>query len=162
MKTARPVRAKTTRGRNRAGALPSRDELLAYIGGEATPDGRKPPVRITKREIARAFGVHGADKADLKLLIKDLEADGAIKRGRKTLQRQGRLPALTLADIFERDRDGELIAKPVEWSEDGEAPRILVRRVSRQTRRRPRAGPWRARVAARRIRRRSRATRPRL
>jgi ribonuclease R len=128
MKTARPVRAKTTRGQNRAGALPSRDEILAYIGGEAAPDGRKPPARITKREIARAFGVPGAEKADLKLLIKDLEADGAIKRGRKTLQRQGRLPALTLADIFERDRDGELIAKPVEWSEDGEAPRILVRR----------------------------------
>src|ERR1700722_18815022 len=128
MKTARPVRAKTTRGQNRAGALPSRDEILAYIGGEAAPDGRKPPARITKREIARAFGVPGAEKADLKLLIKDLEADGAIKRARKTLHRQGRLPALTLADIFERDRDGELIAKPVEWSEDGEAPRILVRR----------------------------------
>jgi ribonuclease R len=129
MKTARPVRAKTTvRAPKRAGPLPSRDEVLAYIGGEAAPDGSKPPARVTKREVARAFGVNSANKTDLKVLLKDLEADGAIKRGRKTLHRQGRLPALTLADILERDRDGELIAKPVEWDEEGEAPRILVRR----------------------------------
>jgi ribonuclease R len=128
MKSARPVRAKTTHAQSRAGALPSREDLLAFIGGEAAPGGAKPPARITKREIARAFGVPSNDKADLKLLIKDLEADGAIQRGRKTLRRQGRLPALVLADIFERDRDGELIAKPVEWTEEGEAPRILVHR----------------------------------
>jgi ribonuclease R len=128
MKTARPVRAKTTHARNKAGPLPSRDEVLAYIGGEAAPDGAKPPARITKREIARAFGVKGGEKSDLKLLIKDLEADGAIKRGRKTLRRHGRLPAIVLADVLERDRDGELIAKPAEWNEDGDAPRILVRR----------------------------------
>jgi ribonuclease R len=129
MKTARPVRAKTTHAQSPTGALPSREEVLAYIGGEAAPGGAKPPARITKREIARAFGVASNDKTDLKLLIKDLEADGAIKRGRKTLRRQGRLPALVLADITERDHDGELIAKPVEWDEDGEAPRILVRRA---------------------------------
>jgi ribonuclease R len=128
MKTARPVRAKTMPARIPAGALPSRDEVLAYIGGQATPDGRKPPPRITKRQIARAFNVQSDDKAQLKLLIKDLEADGAVKRGRKTLHRQGRLPALVLADIVERDRDGELIAKPVEWTEDGPAPRILIHR----------------------------------
>ncbi len=109
--------------------MPSREQVLAYVGGEAAPDGGKPPARITKREIARAFGVPGADKADLKLLLKDLQADGAIKRGRKTLHRQGRLPALTLADIVARDPGGELIAKPVEWTEDGDAPRILVRRA---------------------------------
>ena len=129
MKTARPVRAKPTRAQRQEGALPSRDQLLAYVGGEAAPDGRTPPARVTKREIARAFGVNGAEKAELKMLIKNLEADGAIKRGRKTLRRQGRLPALVLADIVERDRDGELIAKPVEWDEAGEAPRILVRRA---------------------------------
>ena len=128
-KTARPVRAKPTRAQRQEGALPSRDQLLAYVGGDAAPSGAKPPARLTKREIARAFGVNGAEKAELKMLIKDLEADGAIKRGRKTLHRQGRLPALVLADIFERDRDGELIAKPVEWDEDGEAPRILMRRA---------------------------------
>jgi ribonuclease R len=126
--TPRPGRAKS-RSDQQPGRLPPREEVLAFVGGGASPDGGKAPARITKREIARAFGVKSGDKADLKLLLKDLQADGAIKRGRKTLHRQGRLPALTLADIVERDRDGELIAKPVEWDEPGETPRIVVRRI---------------------------------
>ncbi|HEY1942747.1 MAG TPA: ribonuclease R [Roseiarcus sp.] len=102
---------------------------MAFISGDAAPNGGKPPARITKREIARAFGVKGEDKGALKLLLKDLEADGAVVRGRKVLSRQGRLPAMVVAEIAERDRDGELIARPVDWSEGGEAPRILVRRT---------------------------------
>jgi ribonuclease R len=128
MNTARRERAKPSRSATET--LPSREELLAFIAGEKAPKGAKTAGRIGKREIARAFGVQGGAKTDLKLLIKDLEAEGAIKRGRKTLHRQGRLPALVAADIFERDRDGELIAKPVEWTEGGQAPRILVRRPS--------------------------------
>ena len=34
---------------------------------------------------------------------------------------------MVVADIVERDRDGDLIARPVEWNEEGEAPRIQVR-----------------------------------
>ncbi len=94
------------------GALPSRDELLAFISGEAAPSGEKPTGRVTKREIARAFGVKGEARNELKLLIKDLEADGAVTRGRKTLVRQGRLPAMVVAEIVARDRDGELVARP--------------------------------------------------
>jgi ribonuclease R len=130
MKTRRAPRAKPARPENRrAPALPSRDELIAFISGEAAPNGAKQPARVTKREIARAFGVTGDDKAALKLLIKDLQADGAVKRGRKTLVRRGRLPAMVVADIVERDRDGELNARPADWNETGEAPRILVRRA---------------------------------
>jgi ribonuclease R len=72
--------------------------------------------------------VKGETKAELKRLIKDLQGEGRIGRGRKALQIQGRLPSLVVADIVERDRDGELIAKPAEWGEDGAAPTILVRR----------------------------------
>ncbi len=85
-------------------------------------------MRVTKRDIARAFGVKGEAKTELKVLIKDLQNEGAIARGRKTLQIQGRLPSLVVADLAERDHDGELIAKPAEWDEDGPPPRILVRR----------------------------------
>ncbi len=109
-------------------ALPSREELIAFIGGAPSPNGEKPPARVTKRDIARAFGVKGEAKAELKLLIKDLQNEGAIARGRKTLQAQGRLPAIVVADVAEHDRDGELVAKPVEWDEEGPPPRILIRR----------------------------------
>ena len=78
----------------------------------------------------------GEAKAELKLLIKDLQAEGAIARGRKSLQVEGRLPSLVVADIAELDRNGELIAKPAEWSED--APPASNSRASfpRQTRQR--------------------------
>ncbi len=127
----------------------------------AAPNGEKPPARVTKRDIARAFGVKGEAKAELKLLIKDLQAEGAIARGRKALQVQGRLPALVVADIAERDRDGELIAKPVEWNEEGPPPRILVRRPRSEARQRAGAGLGRARADAGRVRSRTpRAKRP--
>ena len=112
----------------KAAALPSREEVIAFIGGAPAPNGEHAPARVTKRDIARAFGVKGEAKTELKLLIKDLQSEGAVARGRKALTVQGRLPSLVVADISERDRDGELIAKPVEWDSDEPAPRILVRR----------------------------------
>ena len=117
-KRAAPSAAESQR--NFASALPSREELVAFIGAA--------PTRVTKRDIARAFGVKGDAKAELKLLVKDLQAEGAIARDRKALHARGRLPSIVVADIAERDRDGELIAKPTEWSEDGPPPRILLRR----------------------------------
>jgi ribonuclease R len=112
----------------RAAALPSREELIAYIGGAPAPNGERAPARVTKRDIARAFGVTGEAKAELKVLIRDLQAEGAVAHGRKALAVQGRLPSLVVADIAEKDRYGELIAKPVEWTGDEPAPRILVHR----------------------------------
>ena len=112
----------------RAATLPSREEVIAFIGGAPAPNGERAPARVTKRDIARAFGVKGEAKAELKLLIKDLQAEGAVAHGRKALTVEGRLPSLVVADIAEKDRYGELIAKPVEWNGDDPAPRILVRR----------------------------------
>jgi ribonuclease R len=124
----------------RAAALPSREEVMAFIGGAPAPNGEKAPARVTKRDIARAFGVKGEAKAELKLLIKDLQAEGAVARGRKALTVEGRLPSLVVADIAELDRNGELIAKPVEWSGDGAAPRILIRRSRARRDRAPAPG----------------------
>ena len=112
----------------RAAALPTREEVIAYIGGAPAPNGERAPPRVTKRDIARAFGVKGDAKAELKLLIKDLQAEGAVAHGRKALTVEGRLPSLVVADIAEKDRYGELIAKPVEWIGEDPAPRILVHR----------------------------------
>ena len=86
----------------RAAALPSREELIAFIGGAPAPNGERAPPRVTKRDIARAFGVKGEAKAELKLLIKDLQAEGAVAHGRKALTVEGRLPSLVVADIAEK------------------------------------------------------------
>ena len=104
--------------------LPSRENVLAYLSGEASPSGAKPSTRVTKRELARAFRVKGEAKGELKTLIRDLESEGAVRRGRKVLSRQGRLPAMLVADIVERGPDGAFVATPVE---NGGQTRILIR-----------------------------------
>ena len=121
---------------------------MAFIGGEAAPNGAQPPARVTKRDIAKVFGVKGSAKAGLKLLIKDLENEGAIARGRKALQVTGRLPPIVVADVAERDRNGDLVARPAEWEGEGPPPRIRVR-VPRGKRDNARAPALGARVLMR-------------
>ena len=117
---------KSTKSQSRAspGGPPSREQVLAFISGEASPTGAKPPARITKREIARAFRVKGDAKGELKSLVRDLESEGAVRRGRKILSRQGRLPPMLVADIVERGADGGFVATPAE--EENAAIRIRI------------------------------------
>ena len=100
-------------------ALPSREAILAFIASATE--------KVGKREIAAAFGIKGADRIGLKRVLKEIEEDGAIERGRGGLTEAGRLPAVVLADIKSRDRDGDFLAVPVEWdAEKGPAPKITV------------------------------------
>ncbi|MDB5651020.1 MAG: rnr, partial [Hyphomicrobiales bacterium] len=109
-------------------ALPSREDVLAFIAREREAAGGA-PVKIGKREVARAFGIKGSDRIGLKALLKDLESDGSVERRGKHLHKSGMLPPVVLADIKARDRDGDLIATPVEWDVDaqGPIPKIYVR-----------------------------------
>ena len=50
--------------------LPSREQILEFITTSPTSAG--------KREIAKAFGLHGADKIALKSLLKDMADEGLI------------------------------------------------------------------------------------
>ena len=50
--------------------LPTRDAILDFITSSPTSAG--------KREIAKAFGLHGADKIALKSLLKDMADEGLI------------------------------------------------------------------------------------
>lgn len=115
-----------------AGAsLPSRADILAFIAREkefAARAGRARSDKIGKREIARAFGIKGADRIALKRLLKELEAEGAVERRHKSLHRPGVLPTVVLADITGRDGNGELVAVPVEWDiqDQGPTPKILI------------------------------------
>ena len=87
--------------------LPTREELLAFIAEH--------PGQAGKREIARHFGVTGAARIPLKVLIKDLAAQGAVETRHRKLKRPTDLPEVSVLEITGRDSDGELIAAPVEW-----------------------------------------------
>ncbi|QBR72730.1 ribonuclease R [Beijerinckiaceae bacterium] len=114
------------------GGFPSRAEILAFIAREREATGN-PQGKISKREIARAFNIKGEDRIALKRLLKELEAEGAIERRRKSLHKPGLLPSVVLADMLGRDRDGELLAVPAEWdTTQGQAPKILLTASSRQ------------------------------
>ena len=117
-----------------AKTLPSREDILAFITRERDA-GRGD--KIGKREIARAFGLSGADKIGLKAVLRELEGAGRVERRRKGLSVPGTLPPVVLADVVRIDDDGELIATPAEWDEtqSGPLPRILLHRP-----RRPKAG----------------------
>ena len=106
--------------------LPAREDLLAFLTREreARADGK-----VGVREIARAFGLKGEHRLSLKRMLAELAAEGVLEKRGKRIARKGALPPVTLVDIVERDRDGELVAVPVEWNdaELGPAPRIHIR-----------------------------------
>lgn len=98
---------------NKPRHLPTRDEILRFVAEN--------PDRASKRDIARAFSVKGDARVKLKMLLRELEDDGLIEKRRKRLIRPGALPHVTVLDIYARDSDGGLLARPVEWpAEPGE------------------------------------------
>jgi ribonuclease R len=101
-------------------SLPSKDDLLAFIGQQ--------PGKIGTREIARAFSLKNAARAELKRMLRELADEGRIERRRKKLHHAGTLPPVVVSDITARDADGELIALPTEWdeAEHGPAPKIRL------------------------------------
>ncbi|WP_149747728.1 ribonuclease R [Rhizobium sp. RU35A] len=105
------------------GVVPPREVLLEFIADN--------PDRATKREIAKAFGLKGDTRVELKDVLRDLEDEGLLQKSRKALTRPGALPPMTVLDITSRDKDGELIARPAEWLDDqGVAPAVLIRQSS--------------------------------
>lgn len=93
--------------------------MLTYI--QENPD------RATKREIARAFGVTGANRIPLKHLLKDLAEEGLIEKKRgQTFLSKGELPSVTVLEVVSIDTDGEIKARPTAWDADTPYPEIFL------------------------------------
>ena len=106
------------------GRLPSRDELLRYIA--------ESPTRVGKREIARAFGLKGDARIDLKRLLRELKDDGAVRRSdKRSVHIAGALPASCVIEIHDIEVDGELKARPAIWEDAAEPPPIVVAPTAR-------------------------------
>ena len=72
--------------------FPTKDEIAAFI--------RESPTPVGKREIARAFHISGADRVALKTMLKELQDDGTVERGRKRrVSVPGGLPEVTVVTI---------------------------------------------------------------
>lgn len=98
--------------------LPSREEVLQWISDN--------PTQTAKRDIARAFGIKGAARIDLKRLLRELEDEGHLQKKRKTYRDPDRLPPVSVLSVLPPDADGDLWARPLEWHGDGEEPKVLI------------------------------------
>ena len=79
--------------------MPSKEEVLEWIS-------ENPPL-TSKRDIAKAFGIKGAARIDLKRLLKELEAEGRLQKRKKTYRDPESLPPVTVLQILEADADGD-------------------------------------------------------
>ncbi|TRD20620.1 ribonuclease R [Palleronia caenipelagi] len=98
--------------------IPSKAEVLQWISDN--------PTQTSKRDIARAFGLKGADRIPLKRLLRELEDEGHLQKRGKTYRDPEVLPPVSVCEITDPTRDGDLLAKPLEWRGSGAEPRIFV------------------------------------
>jgi ribonuclease R len=86
-----------------AKGVPDRETLLKFIRESGETD---------KGAIARAFGLQGEDRRALRATLQALEADGTLgRRGRRGFAESGALPEVGVADVIERDADGDLMVR---------------------------------------------------
>jgi ribonuclease R len=103
----------------RLGRLPTREEVLDYIAAS--------PVPLAPRDLSRAFRVPPSQRVALNGLLRDIERSGSVERGpKRKLAAVAELPAVCVIEIVDVDFDGAMVARPVGWRGDGEAPRIVV------------------------------------
>ena len=105
--------------RRKQAPLPTRDKILEFI--------RESPTPVGKREIARAFGIKGADRIGLKALLKQLEREGDIDRGKhRKMASPGALDEVATLTVLGPDADGELLAAPADGAGEGQQPKIFL------------------------------------
>ncbi|WP_051609595.1 ribonuclease R [Terasakiella pusilla] len=106
--------------------FPTKEQILEFIN--------ESPSTVGKREIARAFGLRGPDKIQLKKILKQMENDGKVGRGRqRRFATPGSMPDVAVLEVSGIDEDGELLAKPVSWQGDDRPPKIYVSQSSGRT-----------------------------
>ena len=98
--------------------FPSKDEVLRFV--------RESPGKVGRREIARAFGIRGNDRAALTELLRALEAEGALDGRHRRRRSDGRLPAVTVLVVEGLDSDGALTARPAGWESPDPPPPITL------------------------------------
>jgi ribonuclease R len=97
--------------------FPSKAQILHWIAEH--------PGQSAKRDIAKAFDIKGADRIDLKRMLRELELDGQLDRRRGSYRDPDKLPPVTILTILPPDAEGDIYAKPMEWQGNGPEPRVL-------------------------------------
>ncbi len=99
---------------------PTMDDIVAYLNAQSKP--------VSKKELAKAFGVKGDNRVALKGLIKDLRKNGIIQteRGGRRIEMKDALPERVIVEITGNDSMGDLVARPLEWTSQAPMPQIII------------------------------------
>jgi ribonuclease R len=90
--------------------IPSKEAVLQWIADN--------PTLTAKRDIAKAFGIKGADRIDLKRMLREMEAEGQLSKRRKTYREPGVLPPVSVLAVAGPDANGDVFATPLEWQSE--------------------------------------------
>jgi len=105
--------------RKRSAGLPTAKQILDFIATSDQPAG--------KREIARAFGLSGQAKIDLKRLLKDMADEGLIDASPgRAFHQAGGVPKVTVLRVQAIDDGGAVWAVPEQWHAEGPPPRLRL------------------------------------
>ncbi len=98
--------------------IPTKQEILDWISAN--------PTLTSKRDIAKAFGIKGADRIDLKRVLRELEAEGHLEKRKRSYRDPDRLPPVSVLQVKAPNADGDLFARPLEWHGEGVEPIVLL------------------------------------
>ena len=79
--------------------IPSKTEILDWIAEH--------PTKAAKRDIAKAFGIKGAARIDLKRVLRELEDEGKLAKRKSSYRDANALPPVSVLQITGPDGDGD-------------------------------------------------------
>jgi len=86
--------------------FPDKQTVLDYI--------RDNPTATTKQAIAKGLKVKGEERAALRAILRELEADGALERtGKRAWSQADRPPPTGIVEFMRIDKNGDLIGKSI-------------------------------------------------
>ena len=97
--------------------LPSKEAILKWI--------HENPGLVAKRDIAKAFGIKGAGRIELKRILKEMESEGTLAKKRRSYRDAESLPPVSILTMLAPDDQGDMFARAMEWKGEGAEPRIL-------------------------------------
>ena len=92
--------------------IPEKAKILDWISEN--------PTLTAKRDIAKAFGIKGAQRIDLKRILKELASEGLLSKHKKTYKNSDTLAPVSAIQIHNVSDDGDLFSRPLEWTGKGE------------------------------------------
>ncbi|WP_260582843.1 ribonuclease R family protein [Sphingopyxis sp. PET50] len=104
--------------------LPTSDQIMRFVADS--------PGAVGKREIAKHFGLHGADKVALKALLKDMTDEGLVDMAPgRAFHKHGGLPRVTVLRVVAIE-GSNVWAVPDRWEGNAPPPRLRVMEQGRK------------------------------